>query len=276
VNLLVIGGSGHVGSLVLPYLISRHTVRGFDLLAPACEGIEYIPGSVCDFEALSAAVGGMDAVLYMAMGSHRRIGWDDWATLESRVDAFDVNIKGVHLALFAAHSAGIKHMVYTSSMSVYHDTGIRRAGINDDTPADSDHIYGLTKRLGEDVCQSACQAWGMSVNALRLCLPVPEADWLAKTYRGEPTIMTTAQDTADALLKALEFRDGFQTFTISGDYQQKLMSLEKAKRLLDWAPTARPRRRRHPIQKIRRFARFAYHKLGSSKARLSRKLRREK
>ena len=239
-NVLVIGGSGHVGSLVLPYLIRRHAVRVFDLQPPACEGVEYVHGSVCDFAALSGAMQGIDTVLYMAMGSHKRVGRDDWATLESRTDAFDVNIKGVHLALYAAHSAGIKHVVYTSSMSVYHDNGVNRPGSDEDTPPDSDHVYGLTKRMGEEVCRSACRVWGMSVNALRLCLPVSEAEWMAEIHPGEPTIRTTAEDTADALIKALDFRDGFQAFTISGDYQEKLMSLAKAKRLLNWAPSARP------------------------------------
>lgn len=197
-------------------------------------------GSVCDPAALADAVTGMDAVLYMAMGSAVPLNGDPWGRIESRVSAFDVNIKGVHLALHAAHRAGISHAVFTSSMSVYADNGVGRVGSGEDVPPDSDYLYGFTKRLGEEVCRNACGAWGMSVNALRLFLPVPEEKWLAEARQAEPTPWTTAEDTARAMLAALEYRAGFQAFTISGDYAQKLMSLGKAKRLLDWEPLARP------------------------------------
>jgi len=90
------------------------------------------------------------------------------------------------------------------------------------------------------VYPNACRAWGISVNALRLWLPVTEERWLAEAREGEPTPWTTAEDMARALLAALEYRDGFQAFTVSGDYEQKLTNVTKAKRLLDWEPLARP------------------------------------
>ena len=264
-RVLVIGGSGYLGTLVVPFLAPRHDLRVFDLQPPengeAKSVLEYVQGSVCDPAALAGAVAGMDAVLYMAMGSAAPLGGDHWGRIESRVNAFDVNVKGLHLALHAAHLAGISQAVFTSSMSVYADNGVGHAdngvghadnGVgrtgrdedtpleSEDTPPDSDWIYGFTKRLGEEVCRNACRAWGMDVNALRLFLPVPEDKWLAEASQAAPTPWTTAEDTARAMLAALEYRDGFQAFTISGDYEQKLMSLAKAKRLLNWEPLARP------------------------------------
>ena len=55
-----------------------------------------------------------------------------------------------------------------------------------------------------------------------------------------PPIMTAAGDTASAILQALEYRDGFQAFTISGDYENRLLNMTKAQRVLQWAPLARP------------------------------------
>jgi nucleoside-diphosphate-sugar epimerase len=226
---------------VLPILAQHHTVRVFDLQPPALTGLAYVEGSVGDPRALAGAMEGIEALLYMAMGSHRPVGGDEWAALESRVTAYDVSVKGVHLALHAAHRAGITHAVYTSSMSVYHKAGAGRYMADEDLPPDASHYYGFTKRLGEEVCRNAVREWGMSINVLRLCLPQPEERWLAETRPGEPTIATTGEDTARALLAALDYRAGFQVFTISGDYEQKLMSLAKAKRLLGWEPLARPR-----------------------------------
>lgn len=239
-KLLVIGGSGHVGTLVLPHLAVKHSVRVFDLKRPAMDTVEYVQGNVCEPDDLNGVWDGIDALVYMAMGSHTAVNGDHWATMQAHTNAFDVNIKGVYVALHAARKAGVTHAVYTSSMSVYKDNGVNRAGSDEDTPPDADHVYGLTKRMGEEVCRAACRRWGMSVNALRLCLPVSEEVWMAQVKLGEPSIMTTAGDTASAILRALEYRDGFQAFTVSGDYEHRLLSMAKAQTLLQWAPLARP------------------------------------
>ena len=232
-RVLVIGGSGKVGSLVMPALARRHVIRVFDLSPPADASLEYCAGDVQDSDALARAAEGMEALLYMAMGPFR----DHRCETQS---AFDVNVKGVYLALDAAHRAGIAHAVYTSSMSVYHDLGSRYFD-DESIPPDAREVYGFTKRLGEEVCANAAARWGMSVNALRLCHPMSEERWLAHTRAGMPTIATAAGDVARAILAALEYQGhGFQAFMISGDYEEKLMRMDKARRLLGWEPQARP------------------------------------
>jgi nucleoside-diphosphate-sugar epimerase len=103
------------------------------------------------------------------------------------------------------------------------------------------HVYGFTKRLGEEVCRNAGGAWGMSVNVLRLCLPVADEQWYETVQPDKPTCMTAASDLAQALLAALEYRNGFQAFLITGDYEQKTVNMSKAKQVLGWEPLARPR-----------------------------------
>lgn len=233
-RLLVIGGSGDVGTLVIPFLRQQHELRVFDLRPPADSNCEYVQGNVTDPDALARAAEGMDVLLFMAMG-HK--GFD---TLEAEITAFDVSVKGVYLALRAAHLAGISHAVYTSTLSVYedlHNTYIP----NEEVPTpDATHFYGFTKRLGEEVCRNAVRTWGMSVNVLRLCLPVSEEQWQEHARKGELTCQTTGSDLARALLAAVNYRDGFQAFTITGDYEQKVAGQDKARRLLNWEPLARP------------------------------------
>ena len=238
-NVLVIGGSGYLGALVLPFLADRHHLRVYDLRPPSNPALEYFPGSVADPEALAKAAIGMDAVIFMAMGSNDPLNGDLWGRVESHADAFDVSVKGVHLTLYAARHAGVQHAVYTSSMSIFAGNGLDRDGADEDTPPDAHHTYALTKRLGEEVCRSACRHWGMSVNALRLYMPVSEEKWRIEARKTGSTPWTTAEDTARALLAALEYRDEFQAFTISGDYEQKRLNLSKAKRLLNWESMAR-------------------------------------
>ncbi len=232
-KVLVIGGSGIVGSLVIPTLLSKHTLRVFDLRPPQDSSLEYHPGNITDPEAVEKAVQGMDALLYMAMGS---LEWDEWQGTNS---GFDANVKGLHFALKAAAEVGIKQAVYTSSMSVYANLRSRYFYDEDITP-DEIELYGFTKWLGEEVCRNASRRWGMNVNALRLCLPTAKEKWLEETQAGTPTIATVGEDVGRAMLGGLELQADFQTFMISGDYEQKIMNMSKAKRLLGWEPLARP------------------------------------
>jgi nucleoside-diphosphate-sugar epimerase len=233
-QVLVIGGAGYVAGLVLPRLAQHHSLRIFDLRPPADATLDHIVGDVSDLDALLRAADGVDALLYMAMGDKR------FELAESIATNFDVSVKGLYLALDAAQRRGVRHAVYTSSMSVYGGELLERYFGDEEIPPDADHFYGLSKRLGEEVCRSAAHARGMSVNILRLCFPLADAEWLATARIGTPTLATAASDLADALLAALDYRDGVQAFTISGDYEERIMHMAKARRLLGWAPQMRP------------------------------------
>ena len=123
-------------------------------------------------------------------------------------------------------------------MSVYKDLH-ERYFADEDIPPDADEPYGFSKRLGEEVCRNAAQRWEMNVNVLRLCLPMRKEKWLKEASKGT-TFATAAEDVARAILVALELRSGFQAFMISGDYEQKIMNMSKAKEMLNWEPLARP------------------------------------
>jgi nucleoside-diphosphate-sugar epimerase len=213
-------------------------LRIFDPLPPAVEA-EYVHGDATDHPALVAAMAGMDAVVHAAMGAA------EGPEIELAGSAFDVNVKSVYLTLRAAHEAGVPHAVYLSSLSVYRDPTSRR--LDESTPPDAGDLYGLTKRLGEQVCQAATNEYGSSVNVLRLAWPTTDGDWpaWAKTQPprqlsaadGTPIHATAATDVAEAIDRALRYRDGFQIFHVTGDRSSALWSIEKARKLLGWSPT---------------------------------------
>jgi nucleoside-diphosphate-sugar epimerase len=153
---------------------------------------------------------------------------------------FDVNVTGLYLALRSAHVAGISHAVVTSTMSVYDRLQHREFEAETVVP-DAIHHYGLTKRLGEEVCRAANLQFRMSISALRLCWVVALADLDNFT---PPFIATAASDVARALDLALQRRFAtFEAFTINGDWQETRLKLTKARMLLGWEPLARPQAR---------------------------------
>jgi nucleoside-diphosphate-sugar epimerase len=242
-RVLVVGGSGYVASLILPSLAQDHTIRVFDRRPPGA-AVEYLAGNAMDYPALRRAIDGMDAVVHCAMGSTA------WDTPEGAADAFDVNVKSVHLTLLAARDARVPHAVHVSSLSVYRELTARR--LDESVPADATDLYGLTKRLGEQVCLAATAEWGLSVNILRLAWPTPDETWpawgahaspeLRHAADGSPIEATAATDVAAAVLAALEHRNGLQIFTISGDGSARLWSTAKARQVLGWTPTFRSAR----------------------------------
>lgn len=234
-RLLIVGGSGKVGSLVLPYLAEQHELRVFDLKPPRSDvPAEHVAGNVRDFDAVAGAMAGVDALLYMAMGPIQ-----PWGTPENARGHLDVAVPGLYLALRAARENGVDHAVYTSSMSVYREGGSRKYP-DETVPPDAVEFYGFAKTLGEHVCANAVALGGISVVALRLCHPVADDEFPATDNPVKAIINTSARDTARAILAGLEYRGhGFEAFAISGDAGGRLVQLDKARKVLGWEPLDR-------------------------------------
>jgi nucleoside-diphosphate-sugar epimerase len=234
-KLLVVGGSGYVGGLALPLLAKHHSIRVYDLVPPQDGPWQYVAGDVNDLDELARAVAETDALIYMAIGSRDDDG--SFKSVAAARAAFDVSVKGLYFTLDAAHKAGCLHAVYTSSMSIYDGPVGQRSFADEELPPDAREVYGLTKHLGEEVCRYAVRAWDMSVNALRLCLPVSMEGWPA-AHNDKANVYTSSDDMGRALLAALEYRNGFEAFMIGGDKNQARINLTKARRLLNWEPQA--------------------------------------
>lgn len=248
-RLLVVGGCGLVGSMVVPRLARAHQVRVLDLAEPAAPvpDVEYHQGDLHHVDRVAELAAGVDSLVFMAMGP---VG--DWGTPRSAQLHLDVAVTGLYLTLTGARRAGVGHVVFTSSMSVYpypvpgRDYPVPGADTVDESlgqfpdesvPPNARDFYGLAKRLGEEVCRNATVEWGMDAVCLRLSFPTPDDRWPRRGTAMQETIATSSRDTAGAIEAALHYRGhGFDAFAISGDGAERTMSLAKARRELGWAP----------------------------------------
>lgn len=234
-RLLVVGGCGHVGSFVVPVLARTHEVRVLDLKPPRApvSGVDYHTGDLHDEDLVASLASGVDTMVFMAMGPVA--GWDSPTTARQH---FDVAVSGLFLSLRGAVRGGVRHVVYTSSMSVYRYPDAEIFMFPDESVAPDAHdFYGLAKRLGEEVCRTAVDQHGIDVLCLRLCFPMPDEEWPKNGRPRERAISTSGRDTAAAVEAALRRRGhGFDVYAISGDGTGKMMSLDKARRELGWSP----------------------------------------
>jgi nucleoside-diphosphate-sugar epimerase len=236
-RILLVGGSGRVGTMVIPYLRPEHALRVLDPVPPLDPDVEHVAGHVRDEAAVRRALDGMDALVYMVL-AHNPDGTYAGEVIDPQYAA---NVTGLHHVLHAAAETGLRRAVYLSTLSVHqhHPQGFPS---EDATPPDAPDLYGFTKWLGEVVCDYFARARGMTVVALRLNAPVPREDWHRHGVPGRPNPLTAAPDVARAISLALTAPlTGFHAVWIAGDYEGKWINCSRAKRLLGWEPLERPR-----------------------------------
>jgi nucleoside-diphosphate-sugar epimerase len=249
VKVLLVGGSGHVGSLITPYLLPQHELRVLDLQPPRQEAVEYVEGSVTDPEALAQALTGVDSFIYL-VARHAQGGSITDQDIPTIVDNYEVNAKGLHLLLFLAQERGIKRGIYTSSLSV-HERRRTWYPAEELVPLDSPSVYGLTKGFGELICQYFARWFDMNLIALRITGPRARDQWLEERRAppmnadGVRLYVTDEEDLANAYLGALRAigtgHGRFDVVFIAGDEREEAHNLSKARRLLDWRPEAQQR-----------------------------------
>lgn len=162
--LLVTGAAGRVGRLVTPLLAEF----GWRLRLLDRRPVEDVPDAIVadvhDADAMGAAMTGVDAVLHLA----------GIATEAPFADICAANITGTQAAFEAARVAGVRRIVYASSV---HAVGFvpRAPLVGVDVAPRPDTYYGLSKVFGEALARLYVDRHGMEVACVRIgtCFPRP-------------------------------------------------------------------------------------------------------
>src|SRR5919205_832361 len=153
-KVLLVGGAGHVGTFVTPYLREHHDLRVLDLRPPRHD-VEYIEGSITDPAALTRALDGVDTFVNMVMKSPQGGSVTD-QDLTVITENYEVNTLGLHLLLWTAQGLGIRRGIHTRTVSVHYRERAYFPG-EELVPLDTPSAYGLTKGCGELICQYFCR-----------------------------------------------------------------------------------------------------------------------
>jgi uronate dehydrogenase len=179
---------------------------------------------------------GIDAVVHLAICSGQEGEYEDDAFNQDR---FDVNVKGTWNVLEASRRAGVRRIVFTSSLMVVWGYAPPE-WVASDPPARPVGTYAQTKHLGEILCQHAAAApGGPSIICLRIAKPVDLDDAAMRARRIRPQWVPfpdLIQAYACALVASVE---RFEIVTIVGESSRRRWDLSKAERVLSYRPQFR-------------------------------------
>lgn len=171
-NILVIGGSGFIGSFVVTELLKEdvNKVVIYDNFArgkksyieeqledPRCS-LYANGGDIRDVDILDHAMKGIDYVVCLA--AMWLLHCKDFPRT-----AFDVNIQGTFNVLEACVKNNIKKLVWSSSASVYGDA--IELPMTENHPYNNKNFYGASKIAGEAMATAFNDRYGLSIIGLR-------------------------------------------------------------------------------------------------------------
>lgn len=166
-NILITGGTGFIGSrLALTCAARGDAVRvlaqenteaeSANRDALEATGVELRIGSVTDAEVVRRALEDVDVVFHLAATQHEMNVPDEKFR--------SVNVEGTRNVLEAAERAGARRVVHASTIGVY---GRPRGVLDEESPAQPDNIYGVTKLEGERLALS----WSDRIPVVAIRIP---------------------------------------------------------------------------------------------------------
>ena len=173
-SILVTGGLGLIGRATVAALLhegARVTIfdrqDAADAADPAASGarVTVIGGDVTRAEAVRAAVDGVDAVVHL--GGYAGLGMAD------AVETYRVNTVGTFTVVAEAAAAGVRKIVYASSINANgYPLGSEKVlpsvfPYDEDAPASISDEYSLSKQASEDAARMVATRWGVSITGLR-------------------------------------------------------------------------------------------------------------
>ena len=228
-KVLVTGGAGFIGSHVVDKLIDRGLQpRIFDLVPSSHhppDEVETVTGDLTDPGDVRRAVEGCDTVIHLAaIADVNHVAADPtWAEV--------VNSRGTFQVLEAARLAGVRRVVYGSTIWVYNgQPGVADEDTSVQLPS---HLYTATKLAGEMYCRAYAEQYGLDCTILRFGIPFgPRARaaavvpaFVKKAIAGEPLTIAGDGSQARRFVYVEDLADGVTSATLTPHAANRVYNL---------------------------------------------------
>ncbi len=240
-KVLVTGGSGFIGSHVVDRLIAAGIEPKIFDLRPSSHHPEVATaiGDLRDDDALRKAMLGCDAVTHLGAMADADVVAREPAAAEG------VNSRGTLNVLEAARHAGVRRVVYASTIWVYSDAATEQ--VDEETSLGlPGHLYTATKLAGEMYCRSYAELYGVEYTILRFGIPYgprarPEAvipTFVRKALAGEALTIAGGgkqsrrfvyvEDLAEGVVRSLGPEAANRVYNLVGDEDVTIAEVARA------------------------------------------------
>ena len=163
-SVLVTGATGAVGPLVVEaFRTAGYSVRTLSIDPPPVgawpDDVETLIGDVTDVSAIRAAMQGAESIIHLAALLHVV---NPPIALQEKYER--INVGGTSTVVAAAIQAGVRRVVFFSTIAVYGPSNGRI--LTEDTPPYPDTFYGRTKLAAEKIVLEAKDADGGRIGAV--------------------------------------------------------------------------------------------------------------
>ena len=241
-KVLITGGAGLIGGILIDRLSDRYEITSLDLTE--AEGADSIVADISDLEAIAPAFEGKDAVIHLAADRRADSPWDS---------VLPNNLVGTYNIFEAAKRAGVGRVVFASSN---HATGgfyldppwshifsgefdrvqdpYRR--INESDRIRPDGYYGVAKAYGEALGSYYWDYHALRSIHLRIGWVLANDDPTFSPFA--LSIWLSHRDTAQIVQRSIDAPDSLTNEVVyaTSDNRWNIFSIEKAKRVLGYAP----------------------------------------
>ena len=231
-QVLVTGAAGRIGA----YFAERmHRIYDLRLMVRGDEDGrerlnawgEVVTANLADLEALKEACAGMDAVLHLAGNPNPNAVWQD---------LLEANVVGTYNLFAAAKAAGVKRVVYASSIHAVSGYPAE-VQVKTSEPVHPGDLYGVSKCFGEALCRYMASKEGVSAIAVRIGAFQP-----ARTVQSESGLdflddFVSERDLTQLLQRCIDAEQvPFAILHGLSDNRFKRLDISDARTLVDYAP----------------------------------------
>ena len=199
-KILITGAASALGREIAAVLDETNQVRRLDDCGPIDECGEWIEASLVDVQAMVEAVRDIDVVIHTGQPPPGLPA--DVLLYEEML--LDLATRGTHVLCQAAVEAGVKRLVYGSTLEVFGDYPDTVFVTEHYKPLPTTEPRVLAQYLGEVVCREFARDYAFTATALRLGRLVWEEDLVG----GKPDLLwLDIRDAASAFVQAIERDD---------------------------------------------------------------------
>lgn len=245
-KILVTGGRGRLAIPILKQLATCGQVMATDLTpaSPMDSPESYRQADLEDFSQVTALMSGVDTVVHLAVASSKDYP-ADMEVEPSRLHPYTalmlrVNPTITYNIFEAARHAGVRRIVYASSLTIYFGDKTLPVFHETDYPNPA-NLYACTKLFGESLARIYHRDFGLDALSLRIGQPFPghaQHDLTWRTNRRARSTYVTLEDLGRAMAAAVTTPEKYGIFNVVSDSDNPRFDLT-ATQQLGYVPTGR-------------------------------------